>query len=1295
MRQVTLTGTYLEPDGDYADITVSFTPTSTLKNVAENIVLLQQPVRAKTNGVGQISVQLYPWQEGMVPNEFLYYVEEYKGRVKVNAWYLRLDEDTPDAITMGSVYPNSAPVTQDEYPTLTEVRAVAADLDGAIYTEIAELEEKVVLNAATLTTKVGTQELGLTVPTMVNGQIDTKFIPTLSLASSFAAASQQEMLARYDQPLGTICRRTDLGVSFMMEGTDSTNLVSWVQISDNFSVTSVNGQSGMVVLDPIDIGAAPAEHTHAYLSGQEYVATLMRGEDLEASRFLRTKTGYGKVEISDQTIRWYDSSGVIIYELNPYVQAPWVKTTVKAINAVDHNIIVNAGVDAAVRRDNDNVLAVRITAYGITTPCYFVFEDEQLSGSLLQPIVGTYAVLNNTGITQATGVVTQSNHQMRAIGWNPTDPMHTLHINGSLSGLYVTGDGVVQIPIDPADYTEEYALDIGTVDSAVVPAASISGTYPDQKLNLTIPYGPIGPVGPEGPQGEQGPIGLPGKSVNITSSVPSAVNLPTSATTNTGILTENDGHLHVWDGTQWVDVGMISGPVGPQGPEGPQGVQGPKGDTGTGDPGPQGPQGVTGDTGPKGDPGPVGQDGSIWFVSDVDTPDPANVTGAGIGDMFLYPDSGDVFRYDGSIWEYVGNIEGPQGPEGPQGLQGPQGNIGPQGPSGGLPPGGTALQVLTKIDATTGNANWQNSQGTPPSGVWGAAPLDAASYGTDSLVGRETYIDTAGKLRSKPDIITGRLVTDLATAYPPGTSVMYIGNADKANWPGGQVLVTHKTSNNVIAQYCYNWSGVTSKSWYRNGTSSAWAPWVVNFGTQTERSYTALRRTSTVQSFPTGSVQTVTWEVADDDNGIPYNANGTFTIPVTGYYDCAAAIHLATAGTVNTFRTMAIYVGSSNVAINQVGSAAAGGTSPSISRTLLFQAGDQVTFRASQGSGSTLSQAGGAPYNWCSIKKVPVNFSTDAAAYGERVYAASRAQTTGFSIPNGSWTAIPFDTERFQDGITWENLNQFVAPVAGYYQVDACLWFPNNATGYRALAIHVNATQIHSALTNNAGASNSVSVTVSATVKANAGDYITLRGWQNSGIALVTTNGAPGNWATVTKVPAPVMPASAASGVWGVGNLALLGSDDKIGREIYVDSSNQLRAGRDADTGWIDASLDTDWITYGSGYATVGYRKIGNRVTLRGLVKTAVVRATTATVFTLPVGFRPLNLVIFNALASASMITGAASTGTAHTHTASYQLPMRLDVVNTTGAVTVNAQAGWSLAANGYVSLEGLSFYID
>lgn len=92
------------------------------------------------------------------------------------------------------------------------------------------------------------------------------------------------------------------------------------------------------------------------------------------------------------------------------------------------------------------------------------------------------------------------------------------------------------------------------------------------------------------------------------------------------------------------------GPIGPQGEQGPQGIQGPQGE--------QGPQGIQGETGATGPQGPQG-------------------------------------------------IQGIQGEQGPQGIQGEQGIQGPAGP--GVPQGGTAGQILAKVDGTDYNTQWTNA----------------------------------------------------------------------------------------------------------------------------------------------------------------------------------------------------------------------------------------------------------------------------------------------------------------------------------------------------------------------------------------------------------------------------------------------------------------------------------------------------------------------------------------------------------------------------------------------------------
>lgn len=48
-----------------------------------------------------------------------------------------------------------------------------------------------------------------------------------------------------------------------------------------------------------------------------------------------------------------------------------------------------------------------------------------------------------------------------------------------------------------------YNLSIGAVSQGTA-AASITGTFPNQILNLTLPQGPTGPVGPAGPMGPSG-----------------------------------------------------------------------------------------------------------------------------------------------------------------------------------------------------------------------------------------------------------------------------------------------------------------------------------------------------------------------------------------------------------------------------------------------------------------------------------------------------------------------------------------------------------------------------------------------------------------------------------------------------------------------------------------------------------------------------------------------------------------------------------------------------------------------
>jgi hypothetical protein len=87
------------------------------------------------------------------------------------------------------------------------------------------------------------------------------------------------------------------------------------------------------------------------------------------------------------------------------------------------------------------------------------------------------------------------------------------------------------------------------------------------------PTGPQGPQGIQGIQGIQGPQGIQGiqgevgEGLNIVGSVANASLLPLSAPINDGYIAVDTGHLHVWNGTIWVDTGLVQGPPGPIGLE--------------------------------------------------------------------------------------------------------------------------------------------------------------------------------------------------------------------------------------------------------------------------------------------------------------------------------------------------------------------------------------------------------------------------------------------------------------------------------------------------------------------------------------------------------------------------------------------------------------------------------------------------------------------------------------------------------------------------------------------------------
>ena len=174
--------------------------------------------------------------------------------------------------------------------------------------------------------------------------------------------------------------------------------------------------------------------------------------------------------------------------------------------------------------------------------------------------------------------------------------------------------------------------------------------------------GEIGPQGPKGEQGETGPQGEPGKdgtSVTIKGSVPTNSELSSLANLQAGegYITEDNGHLNVFNGSEFIDVGEIRGP---------QGLQGPQGETG-----PQGEQGIQGEKGDTGEQGPKGDTGSA-FTYDMFTTEQLEALRGPQGEK---GEPGEV-TFESLTDEQIESLRGPQGEQGIQGPIGPAGSDG-------------------------------------------------------------------------------------------------------------------------------------------------------------------------------------------------------------------------------------------------------------------------------------------------------------------------------------------------------------------------------------------------------------------------------------------------------------------------------------------------------------------------------------------------------------------------------------------------------------------------------------------
>jgi len=197
----------------------------------------------------------------------------------------------------------------------------------------------------------------------------------------------------------------------------------------------------------------------------------------------------------------------------------------------------------------------------------------------------------------------------------------------------------------------------------------------------------------------------------------------------------------------WNSLSYSSGVQGPTGPAGLTGATGPTGAASTVT-GPTGATGATGATGPQGTS--INVRGTVAAVVNL----PAS--GNAINYAFIVTANEDLYVWNGTTWNNVGQIVGPMGPTGAQGPTGPtgapgyiglDGATGPTGATGSTGPTGAASTV-TGPTGSTGPTGPQGLQGQlGPTGPTGAASQVTGPTGPTGPTGTT---GPAGKFTAGP-----------------------------------------------------------------------------------------------------------------------------------------------------------------------------------------------------------------------------------------------------------------------------------------------------------------------------------------------------------------------------------------------------------------------------------------------------------------------------------------------------------------------------------------------------------------
>jgi len=158
-----------------------------------------------------------------------------------------------------------------------------------------------------------------------------------------------------------------------------------------------------------------------------------------------------------------------------------------------------------------------------------------------------------------------------------------------------------------------------------------------------------------------------------------------------------------------------------------------------------------------------------------------------IGDHYLDVDTGNVYYWNGSAWQFQGNIQGPGGLQGAQGAQGPQGIKGNTGAQGAQGPQG--IKGNTGAQGAQGPTGPQGAQGPQGPGFttisnWSNNRVLTATSSNSAYAETNLTYDTASSVYSlSARNATHNIITGNSTTYEVVNS-----SGDKFTWHNNNAL---------------------------------------------------------------------------------------------------------------------------------------------------------------------------------------------------------------------------------------------------------------------------------------------------------------------------------------------------------------------------------------------------------------------------------------------------------------------------------------------------------------------------